>query len=49
VITPELIASTRRWLPAHCDADARLYPHIGHALSLDEVQDAAEFLATHLL
>jgi phospholipase/carboxylesterase len=49
VITPELIASTRRWLPAHCDTDARLYPHIGHGLSLDEVQDAAEFLVAHLL
>ena len=47
VITPDLIDFTRRWLPAHTDLDARLYPHIGHSLSLEEIQDVSAFLKSH--
>jgi phospholipase/carboxylesterase len=47
VITPDLIDYTRRWLPAHTDLDAQLYPHIGHSLSLEEIQDVSAFLTTH--
>lgn len=48
VITQNLIDFTRRWLPAHFDVDARLYSHVGHSLSLEEIEDAAQFLRDHV-
>ena len=44
VITPNLIDFTRRWLPEHFDVDVQLYAHVGHSLSLEEIEDAANFL-----
>jgi phospholipase/carboxylesterase len=44
VITPNLIDFTRRWLPEHFDVEAKLYAHVGHSLSLEEIEDAASFL-----
>jgi phospholipase/carboxylesterase len=44
VITPDLIDFSRRWLPEHFDLEAQLYPHVGHSLSLEEIEDAAAFL-----
>jgi phospholipase/carboxylesterase len=44
VITPDLIDFTRRWLPEHFDVEAQLYSHVGHGLSLEEIEDAAAFL-----
>lgn len=48
VITPDLIDFTRRWLPAHFDVDAQLYAHVGHGLSLEEIEDATAFLRKHV-
>jgi phospholipase/carboxylesterase len=44
VISDELIAYTRRWLPEHSDLDARLYANVGHGISMEEIQDVSEFL-----
>lgn len=44
VISQQLIDFTRAWLPAHSALDARLYGRIGHSLSIEEVEDAANFL-----
>ena len=48
MITPDLIDFTRRWLPAHFDVDAQLYAHVGHGLSLEEIEDATAFLRKHV-
>lgn len=40
---------TAQWLSAHSDLTTRLYPHIGHSISADEVVDVREFLRAHLL
>ena len=44
VITEELIAYTRRWLPEHSNLDARLYSNVGHGISMEEVEDVRAFL-----
>jgi predicted esterase len=44
VITDELVAYTRRWLPEHSHLDARLYSNVGHGISMEEVDDVREFL-----
>lgn len=44
VITPDLIDYTRRWLPEHFTVDAQLYAHVGHGLSLEEIEDVSSFL-----
>ena len=44
VITPELISYTRRWLPEHVNLTARLYAHVGHGISMEQVHDVREFL-----
>ena len=49
VITDELIAYTRRWLPEHSDLDARLYANVGHGISMEEVDDVRAFLTAQLL
>ena len=45
VVGENLIAYTRKWLPAHTDLDERLYANVGHSLSMEEIEDAAAFLA----
>ncbi len=45
VIGENLIAYTRKWLPAHTDLDERLYANVGHSLSIEEIEDVAEFLS----
>lgn len=45
VISENLIAFTRRWLPAHTDLDERLYSNVGHGLSMEEIEDVAAFLS----
>lgn len=44
VISQELVDLTRRWLPAHTDLTTKLYSHIGHGISLEEVEDINVFL-----
>lgn len=44
VITNELIAYTRRWLPEHSNLDARLYANVGHGISMEEIEDVRDFL-----
>ena len=44
VITEELIAYTRRWLPEHSNLDARLYGNVGHGISMEEIEDVRSFL-----
>jgi len=46
VITDELVAYTRRWLPEHSHLDARLYSNVGHGISMEEVDDVREFLTS---
>ncbi len=45
VVGENLIAYTRKWLPAHTDLDERLYANVGHSLSIEEIEDVAEFLS----
>ena len=45
VIGENLIAYTRKWLPAHADVVERLYANVGHSLSIEEIEDVAEFLS----
>ncbi len=49
VIHPDLVAFTRKWLPEHSDLDARLYSNVGHSISMEEIEDATEFLRLHAL
>jgi len=49
VISPAMIDVTRRWLPEHADLTARLYSGVGHGINLDELEDAAAFLADRLV
>ncbi|GAB2817353.1 dienelactone hydrolase family protein [Alpinimonas psychrophila] len=49
VIHPDLVAFTRQWLPEHSDLDARLYSNVGHSISVEEIEDVAEFLRLHAL
>lgn len=44
VIGPELIAYTRKWLPAHADLEERLYSGIGHGINAEELEDVSAFL-----
>lgn len=44
IISPDLIAETRQWLPAHTSVELHEYHGVGHGLSLDEVADVASFL-----
>lgn len=45
VISPELIAYTRKWLPEHADLEERLYTGIGHGINLEELEDVSKFLS----
>ena len=45
VISPTMIDFTRRWLPEHTDLDAQLYSHVGHSVSLEELDDVRAFLS----
>jgi phospholipase/carboxylesterase len=49
VILPSLVDYTRKWLPDHSDLEVRLYAHVGHSISLEEMEDASTFLRTHVL
>jgi phospholipase/carboxylesterase len=49
VIHPDLVAFTRKWLPEHSTLDARLYSNVGHSISVEEIEDVAEFLREHAL
>lgn len=49
VITPDLIDFTRRWLPEHSELTSRLYSHIGHGISMEEVEDVRAFLEENAL
>jgi phospholipase/carboxylesterase len=44
VVGETLIAYTRKWLPEHTDLEERLYANVGHSLSIEELEDVAEFL-----
>jgi phospholipase/carboxylesterase len=44
VISQELIDLTRRWLPAHTDLTTKLYPYMGHGITMEEVEDVSAFL-----
>lgn len=49
VIHQDLVAFTRKWLPEHTNLDARLYSNVGHSISMEEIEDVAEFLREHVL
>ena len=49
VIHHDLVAFTRTWLPEQSDLDARLYSNVGHSISVEEIEDATEFLREHAL
>lgn len=49
VIHPDLVAFTRKWLPEHSTLDARLYSNVGHSISMEEIEDATEFLREYAL
>ncbi len=48
VIPAPLVAHTTDWLPAHTDLSGRLYPALGHAVSVDELADVRRFLEIRL-
>jgi len=48
VIAPRMIEFTRKWLPEHTDLDARLYSHVGHSISLEELDDVNRWLSAGL-
>ncbi|KQV07121.1 phospholipase [Leifsonia sp. Root112D2] len=48
VIPADAIARTADWLPAHANADTRIYEGLAHAVSQQELTDVAAFLGTHL-
>lgn len=49
VISQDLIDFTRRWLPEHTELTAKLYSHVGHGISMEEVEDVRAFLEEHAL
>lgn len=49
MMTPELNEFTRRWLPEFFDLDAVAYPHIGHSISMEEVENIGSFLTKNVL
>ena len=46
LFTPELVARTRDWLPAHTTPSVHVYPHLAHSISREELDDVVEFLTT---
>ena len=48
VISAERIARTTAWLPDHSELSGRVYPGLGHGISMDELTDVAAFLDKHL-
>jgi phospholipase/carboxylesterase len=44
VVGENLIAYTRKWLPEHTTLEERLYANVGHSLSIEELEDVANFL-----
>ncbi|MEP6481582.1 MAG: dienelactone hydrolase family protein [Rhodoglobus sp.] len=47
VIPAEAIDRTTEWLPAHADAEIRIYEDLGHSISSPELRDLATFLREH--
>jgi phospholipase/carboxylesterase len=43
-----LVQATDRWLSTHTTLTRKVYPGLGHTVSLDELDDLALFLRTHL-
>jgi phospholipase/carboxylesterase len=48
VIPAPLVAHTVEWLPAHSDLSGRVYPGLGHSVSVDELADVRQFLDLQL-
>ena len=44
VITPDKIAQTLRWLPAHAEAHIELYPGLMHSVSAEEIADLSAWM-----
>ncbi len=44
VVGENLVAYTRKWLPEHTSLEERLYANVGHSLSIEELEDVANFL-----
>jgi phospholipase/carboxylesterase len=44
VISPELVARTEAWLPAHTTATTRIYEDLAHGVSPRELSDIVQFL-----
>ena len=47
VIPDAAIELTEAWLPAHADADIRIYEGLGHVVSTPELSDLVAFLGKH--
>lgn len=44
VIPAPMIAHTAQWLPDHVELSGRVYPNLGHSLSMEELADVRTFL-----
>ena len=44
IITESLVDFTERWLPAHAQAETKVYPGLQHSINAEEIEDAAGFL-----
>jgi phospholipase/carboxylesterase len=47
VIAAHSIARTAAWMPAHTDADIRVYEGLSHAISPQELSDVAAYIRSH--
>lgn len=47
VIPTDAVDRTARWLPAHSDAEIRIYEDLGHSISSQELGDFVRFLREH--
>lgn len=45
LISPEHITASHDWLANHCALESRRYPHIGHSISQEMLDDVVSFLA----
>lgn len=48
VISPEMVASTLAWMPAHSTAQIEIYPNLMHSISPDEIADLSAWLHERL-
>lgn len=49
VISQDLVDFTRRWLPEHTELTSKLYSHVGHGISMEEIEDVRTFLEERAL